>query len=200
MSVFESIYRAGAGIARVPVDGASALVSGGRELERRARSGIGSALDEALMATIDTVLARLLAEDVVDRALARIEEAEVAQRIAQRLLDDGIAEQIAQRALAGPEAERLIAIALQGPLVEEAVTRLLENQAVWVLVDEIARSPSVTEAIAHQGTGFFDQVAERARDRSRNADTLVQRLAARLSRRAEVAETEPKTLPEGPRP
>jgi hypothetical protein len=198
MSVFESIYRAGTEIARVPASGASAVLSAGREVERRARGGIASALDDALMATIDAVLTRLLAEDVVDRALTRIEDAEVAQRVTQRLLDNGIAEQIAERVLAGPEAERLLAVALRGPLVEEAVTQLLENQATWVLVDEIARSPSVTEAIAHQGTGFFDQVAERARDRSRHADTVVQRFAARLSRRGGDDADEQKSLPQGP--
>ncbi len=102
-----------------------------------------------------------------------------------------------QRVLAGPEAERILAATLEGPLVEETVSQLLENQAVWVLVDEIARSPSVTEAIAHQGTGFVDQVAERARDRSRNADALLERVARRLVKRRARTAGPPPALPEG---
>jgi ribosomal protein S28E/S33 len=129
------------------------------------------------------VLTRLLADDVIDRAMDRLDEAGAAQRIVQRLLDDGIAEQVAERVLAGPEAERLLATALRGPLVEEAVTELLETRAIWILVDEIARSPAVTEAITQQGTGFLDLVAEGARDRSRHADARVQKFADRLLRR-----------------
>jgi hypothetical protein len=41
----------------------------------------------------------------------------------------------------------------------------------------------VTEAIAHQGTGFVEEVAGKARDRSRDADAWVQRAARRFSRR-----------------
>jgi hypothetical protein len=183
MSVLDSIYNQGARLARAPVDGAAAALSVGRAAGRQARAELEVALDDALMAVVDVLIERLLTEDVVDRAIARVEETGVAQRVAERLLEDGIFEQIARRALAGPEFERLLAETLRGPLVEEAVTKLLENQAVWVLVDEIARSPSVTEAIAHQGTGFMDQVAGRARDRSRNADALIERLAGGLKRR-----------------
>jgi len=103
--------------------------------------------------------------------------------------------------LAGPEVERILATALEGPLVEETVSQLLENQAVWVLVDEIARSPSVTEAIAHQGAGFVDQVADRTRERSRNADALLERVARRLVHRrgsTPGGQVGPRpTLPEG---
>ena len=41
----------------------------------------------------------------------------------------------------------------------------------------------MTEAIAHQGTGFLEQVAAKTRDRSRKADSRVQRLAGRVGRR-----------------
>ncbi len=105
------------------------------------------------------------------------------QRIAEHMLEDGIAEQVADRVLSGPELERILTAAFQSTLPEELIAQVLESEAVWILVDEIARSPSVTEAIAHQGTGFLDQVAEKARDRSRDADVRVQRLAQRLRRR-----------------
>jgi len=196
LSLFDSLYHAGTQVAGAPFRSAAAAIDGGRAIERRVRHEVAGALDEAVLAAIDAVLARLLADDVLDRALDRIEQTGAAQRIATRLLDDGIAEQVAERALAGPEAERLLAAALRGPLVEETVAQLLENQAIWVLVDEIARSPSVTEAIAHQGSGFLEQVAEQARDRSRHADARVQGIADRLRRRRDRAVTADPQVPD----
>ncbi len=223
MGLLESTYKTGVGLALLPARTAMAGLEGAAELERRARREMTSAADRAFMASVDLVLERVLSDDVidlaldrvlsddvldlvlervlsdavVDRALAQLERSGVAQRIVDRLLDDGTVEQIAQRVLAGPEVERVLVAALEGPLVEEAVSQLLENQAVWVLVDEIARSPSVTEAIAHQGTGFVDQVAERARDRSRHADALLERVARRLvGRRGESDPGPPPALTE----
>ena len=164
--------------ARVTFASAAAV----RSLERQARREAAAAADRALVAAIDAALGRLLSDDVIDRVLTQLERSGAAQRVADRLLDDGIAEDLARRALASPEVERILAAALEGPLVEEAVSRLLENQAVWVLVDEIARSPSVTAAITSQGTGFAEQVAGRARERSRDADALLERVARRLVR------------------
>ena len=51
------------------------------------------------------------------------------------------------------------------------------------MVDEIARSPAVTEAITQQSLGFADQVAGGVRDRSRNADEVLERVARRALRR-----------------
>lgn len=227
MGLLESTYKTGAGLALLPARAAMAGLEEAIALERRTRRELATAADRALMASIDLALTRLLSEDVidlvldralspevidlaldralsddvVDRLLVQFERSGVAQRVVDRLLDDGTVEQIVQRVLAGPESERILAAALEGPLVEEAVSQLLENQAVWVLVDEIARSPSVTEAIAHQGTGFADQVAGRARERSRNADALLERVARRLVRRGGGSDVgPPPALPEGPPP
>jgi hypothetical protein len=50
-------------------------------------------------------------------------------------------------------------------------------------VDEIARSPAVTEAITQQTMGFADQVADGVRAGSRRADDWVERAARRALRR-----------------
>jgi len=130
--------------------------------------------------TLDAVVTRLATGDTVDRLVDRVAAAGLAERLADRILRDGIAEQIAQRAIAGPELERVIADALESRLPEAVVSHLLQSEALWILVDEIARSPSVTEAIAHQGSGFVDQVAGVARDRSRAGDAWVERAAHRV--------------------
>jgi hypothetical protein len=201
MNPLEATIKTTVQVALVPARVTFASVEAVREFERQARSEVAAAADRALMASIDAALGRLLSDDVIDRVLAQLERSGAAQRVVDRLLDDGIAEEVARRALDGPEVERILAAALEGPLVEETVSKLLENQAVWVLVDEIARSPSVTAAITSQSTSFAEQVVGGARERSRDADALLERVARRLTGRrggSSGGEVGPRpSLPEG---
>jgi hypothetical protein len=63
-----------------------------------------------------------------------------------------------------------VARLIDSPLVDEAVARLLESEDLWLLVDEIAASPAVTEAISKQSVSFAGQVAGAVRTRSLSAD------------------------------
>ena len=76
---------------------------------------------------------------------------------------------------------------LDSRLIDEAVHRLLEGEELWLVVDEIAQSPAVTEAITRQSIGFADQVAGGVRGRSRNADAWLERAARRALRRPPAA-------------
>jgi hypothetical protein len=67
-------------------------------------------------------------------------------------------------------AERLVARVIESGLLDEVVHRLVESEDLWLLVEEIARSPAVTDAITRQSGGFADQVANGVRARSRSAD------------------------------
>ena len=183
MSFVQNVSDAGVKLARAPLRGAAAGIERGRSLERRTRTALGEAAEDALLGTVDLVLDRLFSDDIIERLLVRLESSGLAERIADRMLEDGVAERIADRAIAGPELERIVASALESTLFEETVAGLLETRALWVLVDEIARSPSVTEAIAHQGSGFVEQVGDRARDGTRKADAWVERVARRIGRR-----------------
>jgi hypothetical protein len=120
----------------------------------------------------------------------------VRYRVADRLLPEGIVEQTTARVLEGPELERAVQAALESPTVErligtaiesrlldETVVRLLESDDLWLLVEEIVRSPAVTTAIAEQSAGFADQVAGGVRARSRNADAWLEQRARRMLRR-----------------
>ena len=153
-----------------------------RDAALQAQRALVTTGEQASLGLLDAIVSRMMDEQVIDRVLERAEATGVAQRVVVRMLEDGMIEQIADRVLAGPELERMLAAAFRSALPEELITQLLVSEAVWILVDEIARSPSVTEAIAHQGTGFLEQVAAKARDRSRQADARLQRLAERLSR------------------
>ncbi len=171
MGVLDSLFDAGARVSSIPMKGTVALIDVGVVAERRARAALSAAAGQMALDLLDAVLAG----DAVDRILERVEASGVAQRIAERIIEDGIAEQI--------------------------VTLLLESEELWVLVDEIARSPSVTEAITHQSAGFVDQITDTVRDRSRDADSWVQGAARRFARRRKSGEAPTLTpLPDAKQP
>ena len=68
-------------------------------------------------------------------------------------------------------------------LTEVLVTRLLQTEQLWVLVEEIARSEAVADAINRQSLGFADQVADEVRERSGDVDAWLERAARRVTRR-----------------
>ncbi|MDA0181370.1 hypothetical protein OJ997_13775 [Solirubrobacter phytolaccae] len=155
-----------------------------------------------------------LAEHVVARALDRLDEEHAAQQVADRLLAGGVVERLAERVLEGPELERIVEQALASPgaarmiarvvesdvvetatmgLVEDIVGRLRESRALWTLIDDIAQSPAVLDAIAQQSAGLADQVGDELRERSRNADERLERAAWRLFHRRPAGEGAPST-------
>jgi hypothetical protein len=163
------------------------------------------AADRAVGHALESRLVDAIARDVARYA--------VMERIADELLADGVAEQIADRLLERPELPRVIAAALESPgmerlvqrvvdspalerlvpqaidsragdaLLDGLIERLPEREELWVLVEEIARSPAVTDALGHQSVGFADQVAGQVRARSQRADARLERVARRVLRR-----------------
>jgi hypothetical protein len=114
----------------------------------------------------------VLAGDAVDRAAARVLEGPELERVVEAALDS-------------PATERAIAQVIDSRLLDQTVAQVLESEDLWVLVEEIARSPAVTEAITRQSLGFADQVAGEVRWRSRSADDWLERAARRALRRGE---------------
>jgi hypothetical protein len=132
-----------------------------RWMERDARDRIG----RATLAALDGVLASPYVGEAIERIVAS--------------------------SLASPRAERIVAMLTESRLADEAVGRVMErtlarlpqSAALWALIDEISKSPAVTDAIAQQGRGFADQVADDVRDRSRDVDARLERAVQRMLRR-----------------
>jgi len=141
---------------------------------------------------------------VLERISDRLLEAGLAEQLAQRflagpelermvalVLESDRVEASLAAALESADLERLITRVVESRLIEETVTRLVdetaarlpESQALWALIDEVAQSPAVTDAIAQQGLGLADEVAGEVRDRSRAADVWLERAARRVLRR-----------------
>jgi hypothetical protein len=108
----------------------------------------------------------------------------LAERIAVDLVESGAV----ARLLDTDEMEALVGDVLDSRLVDTSVARVLASEELWLVVDEVARSPAVTDAIAHQGAGFADQVAGELGERSRRADARLEGIVRRLLRRRPAAE------------
>jgi hypothetical protein len=76
-------------------------------------------------------------------------------------------------------------------VVEDVVVRLRQSPALWALIDEVAQSPAVLDAIAQQSAGLADQVGVELRERSRSADDRLERAAWRVFHRRPAGEGAP---------
>lgn len=85
--------------------------------------------------------------------------------------------------LRSPAAQRAVRTAIDGPLADAGTARLLAGRNLWLVVEEVASSPMVAQAIARQGAGFADQVADEAVERTQRADDRLERAARRLLHR-----------------
>jgi hypothetical protein len=151
----------------------------GRSAVRPAASLAYSLAEQAIDRTLASGLARhavsrALEGPLVDVVADDLIRYAVVERVVDRLLAEGTVEHAVDRFLDGPELDRVAA---------QVRTRLLASEELWLIVEEVARSAAVTEAIAQQGQGFADEVAGRMRTRSRNADEWLERAARRALRR-----------------
>ena len=129
------------------------------------------AVDRVLRSALaERALRQALAGALVDVAGQDIARRAVLERISEPLVASGELDRIIDSVLTSPAAERLVARIIDSPLLDETVARLLESEDLWLLVDEVARSPAVTEAISKQSVSFAGQVAGAVRLRSMRAD------------------------------
>ncbi len=147
---------------------------------------IGQAAAGATIGTIEVVLRSRTVAAVADHVL---------ERVVTIMLESPSIDRAVERVLDSPQAERLVARVIDGPLLEEAIERLLASDELWLLVDEVARSPSVTEAISHQGVGLADEVVDVARRHSVRADDRLERIARRLLHRRAATPVPPAPEP-----
>jgi hypothetical protein len=149
----------------------------GHSFELRVRHTLAGPARWTTLSALDAALSAL------DAALTSPLAQEAGERIRASPLAADVMEPLLRRVTASPEAERLIREVVSSRVIAGLLEELPDNDALWTLVDAIAQSPAVTEAISHQGFSFADQMAGVMRKRSQNADDHVERLARRLARR-----------------
>jgi hypothetical protein len=192
-SPFAAAVRLGGAVGIAVLRPAAGAVSAALRLEREARRALGRRLGDTTLSALDAAMASRIAEEAVDRAIT----SGLAERAIGRALEgpfvDALAKDLARHAVIERIADHLLAegtvehtldrVFAERRLIDEAVDRLIESEDLWRLVEEIAQSPAVTEAITRQSVGFADQVAGGVRRRSRNADARLERAARRALRR-----------------
>jgi hypothetical protein len=182
------------------------LLSHGLRLGRKASSAAADAAGRAALAGLDALLdwrytdeavRRVLSSPAADRAVGHalsgplvdamardVARYAVLGRVADELIaDEAELERLVGAALESPAAEQLVAQVIESRLLDTVVERLLESEELWLLVDEIAHSAPVTDAIGKQSVGFADQVAGQVRVRSQRADAGLERAARRVLRK-----------------
>jgi hypothetical protein len=165
---------------------AGATLDLGRRAERDARAAASDAARWATLAVLDTILASSVADEAVDRVLA----SHWAERTVVQAVDGEQAHRALAAALESPAVERAVAQLIESRLADEAVTRIVErtlarlpeSPALWALIDAIAQSAAVREAISSQSAGFAEEVAGDVREISRRADEQLEHAARRLLR------------------
>jgi hypothetical protein len=155
------------------------VVSAIRGTEQRVRHTLAGPAERALMGSIQLALGSPVAARAADAVIAT----PIVDAIARSLARHHVLERTAQPLLENDSLDDLVARVLESGMLDEVIARLLESEELWILVDEVARSPAVTDAISHQSAGLADEVAGVVRDRSRTADARLERAARRLVHR-----------------
>jgi hypothetical protein len=164
---------------------------------------------------IGRVVELVLESPRLDEAIASAMDSPAADRLARQAIESAAVERLVTEALESPGMERLVARILDSPgmerlvnnaidsrlgeetmvrLIEEITERLIASRGLWLLVDEVAASPAIADAITAQSLGFADQVTDEVRDRSRSADAWLENVARRVLRRRAVAGPLPPTV------
>ncbi|HWX96050.1 MAG TPA: hypothetical protein VNZ01_04285 [Solirubrobacteraceae bacterium] len=194
-----ALTEAGGRLALDALDAVLASDAIDRVLERVETAGVAQHVAQRMLedGIAEQIVTRVLQGPELEQIVTNAVDSDSTRDGLARVLESQAIERLLDRLLLSPAGERLVAQVLGSPLLKETVTRLLESEELWILVDEIARSPSVTEAITSQSASFVDTVTDRVRMSSRGADAWVERTARRVGRRRKD-DAGPKAAPKDP--
>ena len=148
---------------------------------------------------VDRIVVALVEARVIERATAELIAAEVPAHLVAQVLEAGLLDEVVTRALADDSVERTVDRLLtrwfEGPLYDDVVNRVLASRELWRLVEEIAHSPEVMEAITAGSASLAGEVADQVRRRTIVADDVAERIARKVLRRS--MRKERSALPRG---
>ena len=130
----------------------------------------------------------VIGSDAVEESINRLLSSPAIERLIQTALSGPLVDALSRELVRQRVVERITTTLIEAGVFEPIVDAFLERPELWVLVEEIAQSPSVSDAIRQQSFGFVDQVGDEVRGRSRSADDILARAARRLvGRRGQMA-------------
>ncbi len=125
---------------------------------------------------VEAVVGSKTVQDSVDRVMNGAAMESALSALLEGPFIDNLAREIARRQV----IQRITVEAIEAGEIAPIIDALLAREELWVLVQEIAESPAVSEAVRQQSFGFADQVGDEVRGRSRSADDILARAARRL--------------------
>lgn len=125
----------------------------------------------------------VIGSDAVEQSIDRLLASPAIERLIQTALSGPLVDALSRELVRQKVVERITVTLIEAGAFEPIVDAFLARPELWELVEEIAQSPAVSDAIRQQSFGFADEVGDEVRGRSRSADALLARAAQRLTRR-----------------
>jgi hypothetical protein len=125
---------------------------------------------------VERVTAEMIAADVPEHVVSQVLEARVLDEVVARLLAD---EALAQT------VDGLLTRWFEGPIYEDVIDGVLASDELWRLVDQVAKSPEVMDAISAGSASLVGEVADEVRERTIVADDIAERVTRKMLRRAQ---------------
>lgn len=122
---------------------------------------------------------RAAADAVIAAADAWLSSPELDRIVTAIVQHEGSA-RLADRVLASPLAQHVGRQAVDSGALDAVLDRLTERDAFWALIDLVAGSPAVGEAIGRQSRSAVTDVVDGVRDGAAQADDWLERVAHRV--------------------
>lgn len=135
----------------------------------------------AMTSAVDAVVGSEAVQETIERVLSGPAVASALETILSPETIDMIADEVARSQM----VQKITVAAIEAGEIAPIIDALLEREELWILVQTIAESPAVIDAIRQQGFGFADQVGDEVRGRTRTADEILARTARTFIGRSE---------------
>ena len=127
----------------------------------------------AMTSAVDAVVGSPAVQETLERVVSGPAFAGALRTILSPETVDMIAEEVTRSQM----IQKITVTAMEAGEMAPIVDAFLEREELWILVQTIAESPAVIDAVRQQGFGFADQVGDEVRGRSRTADQVIARTA-----------------------
>lgn len=144
------------------------LVSGGAKGAQRLAEAAG--IDRAVEAAVEEAIVRAVENEATERALARI-------------INGPVITQAVAEALRSQAVEEAVIETVESEMVDRIWARILHSDETELLIQRIAESPEIRDAIASQGVGLITDIGIEIRAVTARLDDWVESKLANLLKR-----------------
>ena len=168
------------------------LAREGAVVRLRSRSRLEGLIDDVLNAPeMERAVDRLLAGPLPDTVVRSLLENQVVERLAAELAADVDVDVAVSAALAHETTQRLVAAIVTSPgldqLLVQATDRVLRGPELERVVEHVAQSPQVRDALTHQSTTMAEELADGLRTKAETLDEVAERTVRGWLRRPHPA-------------